>query len=40
MAYVSVCHRIRPVDDYCGHCGAEMDLEKYETVERKETGNG
>lgn len=22
----SVCHRIRPVDGYCSHCGAKMDL--------------
>lgn len=23
----SVCHRIRPVDAYCSHCGAKMDEE-------------
>lgn len=22
----SVCHRMRPVDAYCSHCGAKMDL--------------
>lgn len=22
----SVCHRIRPVDSYCSHCGAKMYL--------------
>lgn len=24
----SVCHRIRPVDVFCAHCGAKMDLPK------------
>ena len=23
----SVCHRIRPVDNYCSHCGARMNKE-------------
>lgn len=30
----SQCHRIRPVDVYCSHCGAEMDL-KNEGEEEK-----
>lgn len=24
----SVCHRVRPVDGYCSHCGAKMGKEK------------
>lgn len=22
----SICHKVRPIDNYCGHCGAKMDL--------------
>lgn len=29
----SVCHRVRPVDWYCSHCGTKMDKEDHDGLD-------